>query len=394
MMIMSARRRRIVAKMTSSPRLLIASIVVASGLWASLSHAYTHRHIFVANRGGNNVLELDDNLQLVRAWFDGAGIRVPNGMAFTPKGEVFVADTGNNRILGFDDAGKQTVSFDVTPYSLASIESLNFDANGVLYASANPGSGKVLRFDQSGNLLSYLVDDPLYVNLGNVNFTKDGNIVISDFSGQGRGIREVDTSGNLLRTFGKKAGLFYEDMLVDGADRIFASRLSENDVAVFDANRKLERTISAPGLSKPTGIVLTWDCRLIVASYGSDELYEFRHDGTFVRKVSVAGMSLPESLAIAGQRLTGSFGPDSGNTMEPTPSCDGAMADGRLDAGVVLDVGSPTADSGSSSSDSGATPPTNLGDGGGGCDCRLASAPSVVSFALLCLYFLVRRTRR
>lgn len=300
--------------------LLVAALASGSLLGlTSPADAFTKRHIFVANRGGNNVLELDDNLQLVRSWFDGASLSVPNGMAFTPTGSVYIADTGNNRIVGFDENGVQLVAFSVDAFTTPAVESLNFDAKGVLYASANPGDGRVFRTDLQGMLLGNLVSDPLYKNLGNVNFTKAGHIIIADFSGQGRGIREVDTTGATVKTFGEQVGLYYEDMVVDGADRIFASRLSENDVVVFDAQRQQERTLTAPGLSKPTGIVLTWDCRVIVASYGSDEIYEFQHDGTFLRKVTVAGMSVPESLAIVGQRLTGSFGPDSGNSMAPTP---------------------------------------------------------------------------
>jgi len=174
-------------------------------------------------------------------------------------------------------------------------------------------------------------------------------------------------------------------MVVDGADRIFASRLSENDVVVFDAQRNQERTITAPGLTKPTGIVLTWDCRLIVASFGSAELYEFRHDGTFLRKVSVAGMSLPESLAIAGQRLTGSFDPDSSQTMEATPACNptpdgGALADaGAADKAVS---GDGRAD-GAKSPGSGET---------SGCSCRVQgedASPEASSLLPLLLLLVV-----
>lgn len=374
--------------------LLVAALASGSLLGlTSPADAFTKRHIFVANRGGNNVLELDDNLQLVRSWFDGAGLSVPNGMAFTPTGSVYIADTGNNRIVGFDENGVQLVAFSVDAFTTPAVESLNFDAKGVLYASANPGDGRVFRTDLQGMLLGNLVSDPLYKNLGNVNFTKAGHIIIADFSGQGRGIREVDTTGATVKTFGEQVGLYYEDMVVDGADRIFASRLSENDVVVFDAQRQQERTLTAPGLSKPTGIVLTWDCRVIVASYGSDEIYEFQHDGTFLRKVTVAGMSVPESLAIVGQRLTGSFGPDSGNSMEPTPRCDGTPT---VDAGPLADAWVPRFDAGTADAatgtDQGGKPATTQG---AGCSCRVQDrgAASLPLLMLLAMLVLLRRRR-
>lgn len=310
----------------------IASAIAAAGaaLFASDASAYTNRHIFVTNRGGSNIIELDDQLNYVATWFDNNTLSVPNGMAFTPEGRLYVADTGHNRIVGYDSTGNQVVTWDASPYTAGSVEALNFNKQGILFVSANPGSGRVLVFNQDGTFVKNLVDAPQYSNLGNVNFTLDAHVIIADFSAQGRGIRELDQStGAVLGTFGQEAGLLQEDMAVDGADRIFVSQYNKSEIAVFGANRLLERTFTAAGLKSPTGIVITHDCRVIVASFGTAELYEFKHDGTFLRSVTIAGLSLPESLAIAGQGLPGSF--TTGN-LEFVPTCN-AGAGGSGGAG-------------------------------------------------------------
>jgi MYXO-CTERM domain-containing protein len=98
------------------------------------------------------------------------------------------------------------------------------------------------------------------------------------------------------------------------------------------------------GLLNPTGIVITHDCRVLVASFNSNEIFVFKHDGTFVDKHAYAGMTLPESLAIAGQRLPGSF-EDPG--MEPVPKCDGTDPDGGVDPDGGSEAGQDSGQGGS-----------------------------------------------
>ncbi len=413
-----------------SPRSVTRFCALLLCLLASRADAFEKRHIFVTNRGGNNVIELDDSLAFVRTWFDTEGLSVPNGMAFTPNGRLYVADTGNHRVLGFDEDGAKVVEWSMTAYGATAVEALNFDKNGVLYASSNPGDGRVSRFDMSGAFQGYLVNDPAFFNLGNVNFTNQGTVILSDFSKLGRGTRELDpTNGAVLATFGQEAGLLQEDMFVDAADRIFISELSKNHVAVYAPNRTLERTFTETGLLNPTGIVITHDCRVVVASFGSAELYVFQHDGTFVEKHTFAGMSLPESLAIAGQRLPGSF---EHPNMEFVPECDGTDPDGGaepLDASVeaspdagaggsagaapdaTADGASPDGTSGSggsggaqpdaaasdaqASGGSGALPQGSATGDDGGCGCRtVRGRPAAAWLALVLAALLAARQRR
>jgi MYXO-CTERM domain-containing protein len=342
--------------------------VILLCLAATSANAFEKRHIFVTNRGGNNVIELDDSLAFVKTWFDTEGLSVPNGMAFTPNGRLYVADTGNHRVLGFDENGVKVVEWSMAAYGATAVEALNFDKNGVLYASSNPGDGRVSRFDMSGAFQGYLVNDPSFYNLGNVNFTNQGTVILSDFSALGRGTRELDpANGTVLATFAEEAGLLQEDMFVDAADRIFISELSKNHVAVYSANRTLERTFTETGLLKPTGIVITHDCRVVVASFGSAELYVFQHDGTFVEKRTYPGMSLPESLAIAGQRLPGSF---EHPNMEFVPACDGTDPDGGVqDAGAEASTDAGPGGSAGAAPDAAADvalPDGSSGSGGSG----------------------------
>jgi sugar lactone lactonase YvrE len=284
---------------------------------SSSALAYDANHVFITNRGGNNVLELDQNLTYVKSWFDGAGLSVPNGMAFDPSDRIYVADTGKDRIVVFDAAGTQVTTWSTAALLAPQVESLNFNAAGRLFASANPGNGTVASWKNDGTDQQVLVSNAAYQMLGNVNFSMSGNVLLADFSGN-KGVRELNpTTGALIKEFGQGTSK-HEDMVVDADDNVFVSAFTQNKILKFDAARNQVGTYSPPGLVQPTGIVLTAACRLLVASFGTHEIFELDYDGTFIKKFTVPGLSLPESLVIAKLSVAGSV--PIGN---PVPDCSG-----------------------------------------------------------------------
>jgi hypothetical protein len=319
-------------------------------------------------------------------------------MAFTPSGEIWVADTNNHRILAFDLAGTRVLSLDTSMRPGPFVESIYFGGDGTLYASANPGSGRVARWTIAGGDLPDVVDDPSFLNLANVNLTVEGNVVVSDFSGMNRGLRELDPdTGAILATFGMDLGR-QEDVMIDAADRVFVSHYAAHEIVVFGADRAELFRFTTPAteavpLSGPTGIVLTHDCRILVAGFNSNRIYEWHHEGaappTYVGSVAVEGVTSPESLAIAGLSLPGSFD----EFGDHVPTCDPIVvldAGPRPDAGGGVDAGS-IADAGGER-DAGARAPRTAG-----CGCRAGtdrSAWSAGSVAVLLACVGRRRARR
>lgn len=354
--------------------------------------AYEPRHVFITNRGGGNVVELDEGFAYQRTWFDGeafegAGLAAPNGMAFTPDGSMFIADTGNDRLIALDERGAFVRAFSTLTRLGRSVESIYFDAAGTLYASANPGRGVVARFEQSGAGLADVVSGPAFSNLGNVNLTDAGRVIVADFSGMGRGLREIDPAdGAVVHTFGADLGR-QEDVMIDGGDRVFVSHFDGAEVVVYGPapDRAELYRFTAPAeaplaLTRPTGIALTHDCAILVASFETAGVFVFRHEGddppTFERVLQPgvdipveADLSAVESIAISALGLPGSFD----EFADRVPSCDEAPAPDagpRPDAGEG-DAGRAPADAGGAA-DAG-PPATDPGDGGG-CSCAVPGA--------------------
>ena len=399
--------------------LFVACALSLSLLLPAIAHAYEPRHVFITNRGGGNVVELNDTFTYQRTWFDGVAferleLSAPNGMAFTPDGSLFVADTFNQRIVAFDGSGNFVRSFATLTRLGMAVESIYFDGSGVLFASANPGLGVVARYSQTGMDRPNVVSGPAFMSLGNVNLTAAGNVIVSDFSGMGRGLRELDpATGAVLRTFGADLS-FQEDVMIDGGDRVFVSHLGGDEVVVFGpapARAELFRfrapaTAELP-LLRPTGIALTYDCAILVASFTNGGIFVFRHEGdtapTFER-VLRPGVEIPadamlsdvESIAISALGLPGSFV----EFVDRVPSCDEPPP---VDAGVASDAGSSAATDAGTIADAG----TSGSDGGrrvlpaadDGCGCRAGGeAPRSGVWLVLSAIVLVvswrRRSRR
>lgn len=339
-------------------RTLLSVTLAASALaLPSLALAYDPRHVFITNRGGQNVVELDEHFTYVRTWFDGTAfegltLSGPSGMAFTPDDSLFLADYGHNRVVALDASGAFLRAFSTASMGMA-VESIYFDGAGVLYATSFPGNGIVARFDQRGGMLANVVNGPAFTDLGNVNLTEAGDAVLSDYSAMHRGVREISgTTGALLRTFGTDLGRA-EDMQIDGGDRIFVSHFEGNEVVVFGPapmRRELYR-FTAPAsagvvMEHPTGIAITHDCHILVGSFTTSAVFVFQHTGdtapTFER-VLRAGSEIPasarlssiESIAVSGLGQPGGFD----EFADYVPSCDEPPVP---DAGPRPDAGSST----------------------------------------------------
>ncbi len=125
----------------------------------------------------------------------GAGIKQftnPYGIAVDSTGRIYVADTGNSRIVRFDDmTGKNWVSYGAAGVGAGQFEgpqSLAVDATAHIYVS-DTGNSRIVRMDdmigtnwtaltQSPNLNGYiyLVSGPIGVALdpaGNIYFARD-----------------------------------------------------------------------------------------------------------------------------------------------------------------------------------------------------------------------------
>jgi hypothetical protein len=157
-------------------------------------------------------------------------------------GNVFVADTGNNRIQKFDKSGNFLLTFG-TQGSGNGQFSLPFgvavDSTGNIFV-ADAGNNRIQKFDKSGNFLLTFGTQ----GSGNGQFNSPegiavdstGNIFVADTSNNR--VQKFDNNGNFLLTFGTQGsgnGQFNspKGVAVDSTGNVFVADTSNDRVQVF-----------------------------------------------------------------------------------------------------------------------------------------------------------------
>ncbi len=121
-------------------------------------------HLFIADSGNNRIVEYDADFQFLRTIGDSAGpgrLSKPRGVFVHDDGFIYVADTGNNRIAVFSHAGEFVKSYERpnspvfgVNYRFAPI-SLAVDRRGTLYVVTEGGYRGLVTISEEGNFLGF-----------------------------------------------------------------------------------------------------------------------------------------------------------------------------------------------------------------------------------------------
>ncbi|MCC3374006.1 YIP1 family protein [Cohnella sp. REN36] len=119
--------------------------------------------IYVADKGANKIVVLDNDGKLVRTLGeeDGPGrLSAPEGVFVTPEGKVYVADSGNQRIAVFGPDGAYAREYKKPDSAFLGSEhfvpvKLVVDRRGVLYVALNSSYQGLVRLSEEGAFMGY-----------------------------------------------------------------------------------------------------------------------------------------------------------------------------------------------------------------------------------------------
>jgi sugar lactone lactonase YvrE len=236
-------------------------------------------------RGHENsrIQVFDGNGQFVREFGSkgpGEGqFNEPCGLAVEPQGEVWVADTWNQRIAHVSADGKPLGSVTDTERGFfgprAVIVSRNF-----LYV-ADTGNKRIVRFDKQGSKLGEWGGNGLgpgqFVEPVGLAADAAGNIYVAD-TGNHR-VQVFDAEGKFLRQFpifGWKD--FYTEpyIAVGPSDTVFVTDSVAGRITQYDSNGAIKRSFkSEKDFKQPTGLTLDAFGRLTVSDRGTNHLFQW-----------------------------------------------------------------------------------------------------------------------
>lgn len=309
-------------------RLIFISLVLCS---SSCSGYRIQTGTRGAQSGSPGTLE---GLKLVQVIGEGklgsAPLYLPTGIAIDFLGNIFVTDTGNDRVIKCDRGGnfvaemggfgwargefnrpayiatdnglnvyvvdaqnKRIQRFDHNLNFISSIETREeggFSGLGLPEGIAITSSGEILVSDIEGDVLvkldSFFEYERSFGGLGEILrdpfgifVTPNGEVYVAD--SQNDRVVAFDPFGNLLRSFGEKVLKNPKGVTVGQGKLVYVANTGKNSLAVFDPNGNLileeggNLGTTGTNLSKPTDLKLGRDNRLFVVDSGNSRILVF-----------------------------------------------------------------------------------------------------------------------
>jgi DNA-binding beta-propeller fold protein YncE/tetratricopeptide (TPR) repeat protein len=202
-------------------------------------------NIWVADTGNDRLQKFNPEgspLQVIGRAGSGEGeLSSPTGVAVTPKGNVVVADTGNRRVQVFSPKGVFLGAFNASGKKNGQFRepvAVAVDADGNIYV-ADRGGDRIMKHDNSGNQLwetgTRGSGDGEFDEPGGIAVSPDGEVYVLD-RGNGR-VQVLGRDGKFLRAFGnegKGAGELEAPtaLALDGSTRLLVSDRGNKRVQV------------------------------------------------------------------------------------------------------------------------------------------------------------------
>jgi DNA-binding beta-propeller fold protein YncE len=240
-------------------------------------------NLFVADTKNSRIQVFDGNGQFVREFgTKGPGdgqFNEPCGLAVDAQGDVWVADTWNQRIVHTTADGKWIGSFVDSEHGFFGPRAVVVTRERVYVADT--GNKRIVRFDLKGNKLSEWGGNGMgpgqFVEPVGLAADAAGNITVAD-TGNHR-VQVFDADGKFLRqfpAFGWKD--FYTEpyIAIGPSDTIFATDSVAGRVVQYESSGALKRSWKADkDFKQPTGIVIDSFGRLTVSDRGTNRLFSW-----------------------------------------------------------------------------------------------------------------------
>ncbi len=203
-------------------------------------------NVYVVDSGNNRIQKFDSHGNFLIQWGSpgiGSGnFRNPTEVAVDAKGCVYVADSGNNRIQKFDGNGKLLTKWGgigSEKGQFSNPEGVTVDQYSNVYV-ADTGNRRVQIFESDGTFITTLEGDGAREGAfhpSGVAVDLDGNIYVAD-SQQGL-IKKYDIEKNFLTQWGsygikEEAFSNLSAVAVDSGGNVYAAEAGRNSIQEFD----------------------------------------------------------------------------------------------------------------------------------------------------------------
>lgn len=227
------------------------------------------------------------------------GFNAPSGLAVDGTNNVFVADTGNNKVEKYYPNGVLNPGWglgikgkvDVTNPVAVAVNSASTTVY-VVEASTHTldlyaGDGSLINQVTTANSIAF-------INPQGVAVDGSGNVFVSDTGNQR--VVQLDYQGNYTSSFA--TGVSILGTAVDGGGNVFGAASFSNTVREYTGG---SLALSIPGFTSPTGVAVDAANNLYVADTGNKQIEEFSSTGLIQQPLVVfkgSGLTSPKAVAV------------------------------------------------------------------------------------------------
>ncbi|HVP35714.1 MAG TPA: NHL repeat-containing protein [Terriglobales bacterium] len=250
----------------------------------------------------------------------------PTGLALDQAGNLYIIDTGNNRIVKCNLGGefvKETGGFgwDNGEFNLPSYANLD---NGVSLFVSDTQNKRVQRFDNFLNFIQQVgtsIQDQPFSNsqLEGVAVSRNGEVYLAD-SGNDCvwKLNNAFTSAEKMGGFEAGTGALVDPkgLAIDSRGYLYVADSGNDRIAVFDLFGNFFRSLGRGELNRPSGVDVTRNGEVYVANTYEDDIAVLDGNGTLLFKFGKTGngqgeLSRPTDLKVFEGKTV--FVVDSGN---------------------------------------------------------------------------------
>ncbi len=270
----SPRRQRSRLVAASTAVALPAALLVALAPAAHASTApFDPGTVFMADSGNNRVMELPAG-SVSPTTFGATGLKFPYGLAVDAAGDVFIADTDNNRVVEVPANGEPQTT---VGHDLINPQAVAVDAAGDVFI-ADTQNARVVEV-QPGGTQSTVSTEPInLVYPTGVAVDAAGDVFIAD--ADENQVVEVPAGGGSPTTVDTGT---YElaspfGVSVDASGDVFIADLGNDQVVEVPAGGGTPTTV-ASGLSSPPAVAVDAYGDVFIADLGNDRVVEVQPGG-------------------------------------------------------------------------------------------------------------------